>query len=83
MAEVASAIVVVRASSRVASPGGRPAPATDVKYTGKMAVMIVVANAEFARSYIAQAPKLGAMQAELRQNVFRAIHSRIRESMTT
>ena len=74
MAKVASAIVVVRASSRVASPGGRPAPATDVKYR-KMAVVTVVAGGIRSRTSPGQ---LGAVQPELRQRFFRAIHSRIR-----
>ena len=61
--------------------------ATAVKYTGKIAVMIVVANAEFAQSYIAQARSSRRWRpsrfSTARQNVFRAIHSRIRESTTT
>src|SRR5207244_4253727 len=50
-----SAIVVVAARRRVASPGDRCAAATAVKYTGKIAVTIVVAKLEFAQSYITHA----------------------------
>ena len=56
---MATAIVVAQANRAVATAGGRPAAATALKNGGKTAVMMVIWNAEFAQSYIAQARSSG------------------------
>ncbi len=50
IATMASASVVAVANRSVATAGGRLSAATDEKYTGKTAVMMVHWKAEFAQS---------------------------------
>src|SRR6188508_151838 len=50
-----SATVVIVANRAVATPGARPAAATEEKNSGNTAVMTVDQNAELAQSYIAHA----------------------------